>query len=122
MKEKIKKTVPNIITMTRILSLVIGFILFINGNTTSAICLYIYGSVSDFLDGYFARKWDAYSKFGQYLDAVSDKFYVLSIVILSIIHSNYLILIVAVLELAISVINYSIIKYNGSVHTESWKV
>ena len=118
MKEKIKKVIPNIITLSRVLALVIGFILFINGMVIESICLYIYGSVSDAFDGYLARKWNAYTKLGGYLDAISDKFYTLSIVIISIIYGNYSLVIIALLELVISIINYLSIKKNGSSHTE----
>lgn len=118
MKEKLKKMLPNIITMSRIISLIIGFILFIKEEIVISICFYIYGSVSDAFDGYFARKWNAYTKFGSYLDAVSDKFYVLSVIIISIMYGNYHLILVAILELIISVINYLTIKKNGSVHTE----
>ena len=118
MQEKIKKIVPNIITLSRIVALVIGFVLFVKGKIVEAICLYIYGSVSDAFDGYFARKWNAYTKLGGYLDAISDKFYALSIFIISIIYGNYSILIVAHLELTIAIINYLIIRKNGSAYTE----
>lgn len=118
MQDRVKKLVPNIITISRILALVIGFVLFMKGKIVEAICLYIYGSVSDVFDGYFARKWNAYTKFGGYLDAISDKFYALSIVIISIIYGNYSILIVALIELTIAIINYLVIRKNGSAHTE----
>lgn len=118
MKERLKKMVPNIITLSRVVSLVAGFILFINDKEMASICLYIYGSVSDAFDGYFARKWNAYTKLGSYLDAISDKFYALSIIIISVIYGNYLIIIVALLELIIAIINYLVMKKNGSVHTE----
>lgn len=117
MKNKIKKSIPNIITFTRVLSLVLGFIYFLNGNYLVSICLYIYGSVSDAFDGYLARKWNAYTRLGSYLDAVSDKFYALSIIILSIINGNYYIISVAVLELVITIVNYKSLRKNGTTNT-----
>lgn len=117
MKEKLKRMFPNMITLSRVISLILGFILFIKGQTTIAICLYVYGSVSDAFDGYFARKWNAYTKLGGYLDAISDKFYALSIIILSLINKNYFIISVAVLELIITIINYQAIKKNGKTQT-----
>lgn len=118
MKEKIKKILPNIITISRVVVLIIGFILFIKDRPLISICLYIYGSISDTLDGFLARKWNAYTKLGSYLDAVSDKFYALSIVIISVMYGNYLVLVVALLEVIITIITYLIIKKNGSSHTE----
>lgn len=118
MKEKIQKMIPNIITLSRIVSFILGFTLFIKEKIVASLCLYIYGSVSDAFDGYLARKWNAYSKFGSYLDAISDKFYALSIIIISIIYGNYLIIIIALLELIISIINYTVVRKKGTVYTE----
>lgn len=117
MKEKIKKMLPNLITISRVISLILGFILFINGKWTSSICLYIYGSVSDAFDGYLARKWNAYTKLGSYLDAISDKFYALSIILISVIYGNYFIIPIAILELIITILNYKSIKKNKEAKT-----
>ena len=91
MKKKIIKQIPNIITITRIISLIIGFILFCKEKFLYAIILYIYGAVSDFFDGYFARRLNAYTKLGKYLDAISDKLYSFSVMILLIINRSILI-------------------------------
>ena len=72
MKNRMKKQIPNIITISRIVSTTIGFILFCQGKLILALIFYIYGAISDFLDGYFARKFNAYSKLGKYLDAISS--------------------------------------------------
>ena len=117
MNKKIKSCIPNIITFTRVLSLVLGFILFLKGNYVVSICLYIYGSLSDAFDGYLARWWNVYTRLGSYLDAVSDKFYALSIIILSIINKNYFIISVALLELVITIVNYSTLRKNGTTNT-----
>lgn len=118
MKEKIKQMLPNIITLSRVIALVLGFILFIKEKIIAAICLYIYGSVSDALDGYLARKWNAYTRLGSYLDAISDKFYALSIIIIALLNKNYLIILIAVLELIITIINYKTLKKNKESKTE----
>jgi len=112
MIEKIKKNIPNLITLSRILALMLGFILFIKNKEFEAIILYVYGSVSDAFDGYFARKWSVYTKLGSYLDAISDKFYALSIIILSLLNKNYLIIPILVLEAVITILNYQTIKKN----------
>lgn len=56
MMYKLKKQLPNIITLSRIISLVVGFVLFMNGNMILSLIFYIYGAISDSIDGYFARK------------------------------------------------------------------
>ena len=92
MMYKLKKQLPNIITLSRIISLIVGFILFMKGNTILSLIFYIYGAISDSIDGYLARRLNAYSKFGQYLDAISDKLYFLSLIIILLINKKYLII------------------------------
>lgn len=118
MKEKIKLMLPNLITLSRVVALLLGFILFMEEKTFEAICLYVYGSVSDAFDGYLARKWNAYTRLGSYLDAISDKFYALSIIILGVLNKNYFIISIAVLELIITIINYITLKKNKETKTE----
>ena len=115
---KLKRNIPNIITISRIVSLILGFVFFIKNKIILSLIFYIYGAVSDALDGYFARKLSAYSKFGQYLDAISDKLYFLSLIIILLIYKYYLIVIPLIIELIISAINYLILKKNKKVFTE----
>ena len=118
MMYKLKKQLPNIITLSRIISLVVGFILFMKGNTILSLIFYIYGAISDSIDGYFARKLNAYTKFGQYLDAISDKLYFLSLIIILLVNKKYLIILPMIMELIISIINYLMLKKNKKVFTE----
>lgn len=118
MKKKLIKNIPNIITITRILSVIIGFILICKNYFMFGIILYIYGAISDMLDGYFARRLNAYSKLGGYLDAISDKMYFFSVMVLSIIYSNFLILIPAVLEIVIATICIMIFIRRKKTYTE----
>lgn len=118
MMYKLKKQLPNIITLSRIISLVVGFILFMKGNTILSLIIYIYGAISDSIDGYFARKLNAYTKFGQYLDAISDKLYFLSLIIILLVNKKYLIILPMIMELIISIINYLMLKKNKKVFTE----
>lgn len=115
---KLQKNIPNIITISRIISLILGFVFFIKNKIIVSLIFYIYGAISDALDGYFARKLSAYSKFGQYLDAISDKLYFLSLMIILLIYKYYLILIPLIMELIISIINHLILKKNKRVFTE----
>ncbi len=115
---RFKKMLPNIITISRIISLILGFIFFIKDNILISLILYVYGAVSDSIDGYLARRLDAYSKLGQYLDAISDKLYFLSLIIILLLNKKYLIIIPFIMEIIISIINYLIIKKNKKVFTE----
>ena len=110
--KKIKNSIPNLITISRILSCILGATFFVSGNVAIAICLYIYGALSDACDGYLARKWNVVSELGKKLDPISDKIYALSLMIPAIILGNYPMLITLVLEGLISFVNvYSEVKY-----------
>lgn len=67
-------TIPNMLTMSRIASTpFIGYFL-ASGNSTVAISLFAYLCVTDFLDGYIARRYNLKSVLGSILDPLADKF------------------------------------------------
>ncbi len=75
---------PNTITLTRIpLMFLIVFLMFQGwpGAASLAFWLFIAGAVSDWLDGYLARKHGLVSTFGILMDALTDKIMVLGIMI-----------------------------------------
>lgn len=77
-------TPPNILSVGRLALLpFIVFLLFGGGFFASwlALILYAIGAVSDFFDGYLARKYNAISDFGTFIDPISDKIYVMSVFI-----------------------------------------
>ncbi len=90
-------TLPNIMTIARILLLPLIFICFyyegtlVIGTTIEAhtpmltwacFALYVIASVTDFLDGYVARKFNQVSAFGTFLDPISDKIFVACLLVL----------------------------------------
>ncbi len=70
------KQLPNILTISRIvlLPVLIG-LFFVEGSTAAwtALWIYIFCAVTDFFDGYLARKYGTTSNFGTFLDPISDK-------------------------------------------------
>lgn len=56
------------------------------GRFLSAVC-FIIASITDYYDGYYARKLNAVSNLGKFLDPVADKILVSSVLIL-LLHSN----------------------------------
>lgn len=77
----------NILTLFRLFLLpVIILLLFIPAAWAAWTCLalYIVGAVTDFLDGWVARKFDQISEFGKFMDPISDKIFVISILLMLI--------------------------------------
>ena len=103
--KKLIKNIPNLLTWTRIIACIVAASLFVIGNIHAALGFYVYGAVSDLLDGFAARKLNAISEFGRKLDTVSDKLYAGSLLIPSILCGNLIMAIPLALELVISGIN-----------------
>ncbi|MCX7909786.1 MAG: CDP-alcohol phosphatidyltransferase family protein [Ignavibacteria bacterium] len=74
-------TIPNILSLTRlILGFVIGFFLISNQKTLAIILIFI-AWITDLLDGFLARKLNSISELGKILDPIADKILILIIVI-----------------------------------------
>lgn len=69
----------NLITLSRILLAPIIFILIIFGNYLICLMLFFLAGISDYLDGYLARKYQAESELGEILDPIADKILVIFI-------------------------------------------
>lgn len=66
-------TIPNILTATRIITApAIGYFL-VNQQTGIAMSIFVYSCVTDFIDGYIARKYNMKSIIGSILDPMADK-------------------------------------------------
>ena len=81
-------TVPNILTLARLallpLIMVAFFLVFEIGPLATWICfvLYVIAAITDFLDGYLARKLNQITPFGTFLDPISDKIFVGALLVL----------------------------------------
>jgi CDP-diacylglycerol--glycerol-3-phosphate 3-phosphatidyltransferase len=67
------KTVPNFLTLVRILLLPFLVVLIIKERFTAALFLFVVCAATDFLDGYVARKFKSITSLGMLLDPVADK-------------------------------------------------
>jgi CDP-diacylglycerol--glycerol-3-phosphate 3-phosphatidyltransferase len=78
-------TIPTILTLARVAAIPFVVLAYTRtGPSAVAWCttLYVLACLTDWLDGYIARKMGSYSKFGAFLDPVSDKLMVTVVLIL----------------------------------------
>lgn len=78
------KNLPNIITLSRLASL--PFLLLLMFVPTAwaawtALVLYTLGCITDYVDGYLARRMKIESAFGKFLDPIADKIFVITVIL-----------------------------------------
>lgn len=67
-----KKNIPNLITSLNIFSGVLAIMLLVYGYNIGAVICILMAMIFDFLDGFAARKLNAYSNLGKELDSLAD--------------------------------------------------
>ena len=75
-------SLPNLITLSRIFNLFLIVILLYfawRGAATVAFVLFVFGGLSDWLDGYIARRCHLISNFGKIMDALVDKIFIVGL-------------------------------------------
>ena len=73
---------PNILTILRIIGTIpLATSIYLEGVTIHSFILFVILGVTDFFDGYLARKYNKVSQFGKIMDGVADKFLMLSVTI-----------------------------------------
>ena len=81
---------PNIITLSRILTIpfIVGIFYFpddlvsFTAKNVTATAIFIFAAVTDWLDGYLARRLNQMSAFGAFLDPVADKLFVVGALVI----------------------------------------
>ena len=69
-------SIPNILTYLRIILIPVFAVVFFlpfDGVNVAVTAIFGLAAVTDWLDGYLARKWEQTSRFGAFLDPVADK-------------------------------------------------
>ena len=69
---------PNKLTVARVVLVPVFEVLYMQGNTTAALAVYLAASLTDYLDGNWARKYRLITNFGKIMDPLADKVLVYS--------------------------------------------
>ncbi len=69
----IKDNIPNTLTLLRIIMLPMFIILLVYNHVHLALLTFFFASLTDILDGYFARILNQKTELGSYLDPIADK-------------------------------------------------
>ncbi|MDX1960876.1 MAG: CDP-diacylglycerol--glycerol-3-phosphate 3-phosphatidyltransferase [Leptospiraceae bacterium] len=115
---------PNFLTIIRIL--LVPFFLYClfqedSFYKTIAFGLFLFASLTDFLDGYLARKWNQTTEFGKFLDPLADKILVTgafgSFILLNEQVEFWMVLLIVMRDMLITCLRYIGISQGKSVKT-----
>lgn len=74
---------PNMLTYLRCFAIpLLAWVFYLPGRHVETSLVFALASLTDFLDGYLARRWDISSSFGAFLDPVADKLMVSTALVL----------------------------------------
>lgn len=95
---------PNRLTILRVLMIPLCLALILLGHYAFAAAVFLLAALTDFLDGYLARRDKLVTNFGKFADPVADKLLVLTVMIAMLAVGRYpwwAVVIVAMRELAV---------------------
>jgi len=72
-------SIPNLITLGRVIFIPIIFWLLVSGQTRAAFLLFVLAGITDAVDGWLAKRWNMQTELGAYLDPMADKLLIVSI-------------------------------------------
>jgi CDP-diacylglycerol--glycerol-3-phosphate 3-phosphatidyltransferase len=87
----VKLTIPTWLTLLRIAMipvLVVVYYLDYRWTNIAATAIFAFASITDWLDGWIARRWNQYSAFGAFLDPVADKLMVSTALVITVEHHH----------------------------------
>lgn len=74
-------TIPNLLSFARLLLVPVFLVLLMQGQDAAALLVLAISSLTDFLDGYIARRFNQMSRLGQLLDPAADRAYIFAAII-----------------------------------------
>ncbi len=72
-------TVPNVLSMLRLVALPFVYTHLTTGRLTSGLIIGFIFGVTDYVDGYVARRFNQVTKLGKLLDPISDRFFIVTV-------------------------------------------
>jgi len=126
--EKKMRQLPNLLTVLRVVMIAPFLWLLFQDNATFrflALLLFIIASITDFLDGHLARRFNLVSQFGKFMDPVADKLLtgsaMIGFALLSPIKlSGWLVAFILFREIAVSVWRSFMLKRGMVIAAASW--
>ena len=109
--------IPNILTISRLLCCPLWLLLFYFDFYISCLILIFYSGITDFLDGFLARKYNATSIIGKALDPIADKIFTSTVLITFIVdaRANFIVVsLIIIRELIVSGLREALSNYNKS--------
>ena len=74
-------SIPNILSFVRLATVPVFVWLFVIDETNAAVVLYAAGALTDFLDGYLARRLNAVTELGKILDPLADRIFIVALAV-----------------------------------------
>ncbi|MFW6366110.1 MAG: CDP-diacylglycerol--glycerol-3-phosphate 3-phosphatidyltransferase [Spirochaetota bacterium] len=116
--------IPNMLSLLRIVLIPLFlYLLFQPGPVGKiwAITVFIIASITDFLDGWSARKLNQYSELGKFLDPLADKFLVIAaltaFLILDPLIPVWMVVIIVARDLLITLLRFLAVRKGSSIRT-----
>ncbi|MDB3952375.1 CDP-alcohol phosphatidyltransferase family protein [Alphaproteobacteria bacterium] len=66
-------SLPNLISLARLFAVPLMVWLIVDGEMTAAFWVFVAAGISDAVDGFIAKRFDAITTFGSYIDPLADK-------------------------------------------------
>ena len=116
------KSLPNLLTILRLLACPLLIYLFEIANYLWILIIFVLACLTDFFDGYLARKKNFKSNFGKALDPIADKVLIITMSVLIIVYEEILIgllvipfYIIIIREIIVSSLRFNLVDKNKSI-------
>ena len=117
-----KENIPNLLTLGRIILIPVFILILCIWNSVAghavAAVVFALASITDYLDGYLARKWKVVTNFGKFADPLADKMLVMTAFIMLVELGMVPALIAAIIicrELAVTGLRLLLVENGGTV-------